>query len=154
MSNIGNLEFQIHLQDMTDADIAKIKQKLQNLSLSLNIDGNNIKVSNTDVIKKQIENAVKSVVLPSVKIDTNAVKQQIEASTQGVVPQIRISLLKDNLASDIQSYLNTKSFDVKISILKTDIAGALKNIGSIAVPVSLKVESGISTYTHLFFALI
>ena len=144
MSNIGNLEFQIHLQDMTDADIAKIKQKLQNLSLSLNIDGNNIKVSNTDVIKKQIENAVKSVVLPSVKIDTNAVKQQIEASTQGVVPQIRISLLKDNLASDIQSYLNTKSFDVKISILKTDIAGALKNIGSIAVPVSLKVDKKVA----------
>ena len=58
MSNIGNLSFSVHLQDMTDADIAKIKQKLQNLSLSLNIDGNNIKVSNADVIKKQIENAV------------------------------------------------------------------------------------------------
>lgn len=144
MSNIGNLSFSVHLQDMTDTDIAKIKQKLQNLSLSLNIDGNNIKVSNADVIKKQIENAVKSVVLPSVKIDTSAVKQQIEASTQGVVPQIRVSLLKDNLTSDIQSYLNTKSFDVKISVLKTDVSNALKNIGSVTVPVSLKVDKKIA----------
>ena len=144
MSNIGNLSFSVHLQDMTDADIAKIKQKLQNLSLSLNIDGNNIKVSNADVIKKQIENAVKSVVLPSVKIDTSAVKQQIESSTQGVIPQIRVSLLKDNLASDIQAYLNTKSFDVKISVLKTGIAGALKNIGTVTVPVSLKVDKKIA----------
>lgn len=144
MSNIGNLSFSVHLQDMTDADIAKIKQKLQNLSLSLNIDGNNIKVSNTDVIKKQIENAVKSVVLPSVKIDTSAVKQQIEASTQGVVPQIRVSLLKDNLTSDIQSYLNTKSFDVKISVLKTDVSNALKNIGTVTVPVSLKVDKKVA----------
>ena len=144
MSNIGNLSFSVHLQDMTDADIAKIKQKLQNLSLSLNIDGNNIKVSNTDVIKKQIENAVKSVVLPSVKIDTSAVKQQIESSTQGVIPQIRISLLKDNLASDIQAYLNTKSFNVKISVLKADIAGALKNMGTVTVPVTLKVDKKIA----------
>lgn len=144
MSNIGNLSFSVHLQDMTDADIAKIKQKLQNLSLSLNIDGNNIKVSNADVIKKQIENAVKSVVLPSVKIDTSAVKQQIEASTQGVVPQIRVSLLKDNLTSDIQSYLNTKSFDVKISVLKTDVSNALKNIGTVTVPVSLKVDKKVA----------
>lgn len=144
MSNIGNLSFSVHLQDMTDADIAKIKQKLHNLSLSLNIDGNNIKVSNADVIKKQIENAVKSVVLPSVKIDTSAVKQQIEASTQGVVPQIRVSLLKDNLTSDIQSYLNTKSFDVKISVLKTDVSNALKNIGTVTVPVSLKVDKKVA----------
>lgn len=144
MSNIGNLSFSVHLQDMTDADIAKIKQKLQNLSLSLNIDGNNIKVSNTDVIKKQIENAVKSVVLPSVKIDTSAVKQQIEASTQGIVPQIRVSLLKDNLTSDIQSYLNTKSFDVKISVLKTDVSNTLKNIGTVTVPVSLKVDKEVA----------
>lgn len=140
MADLGNLHFGVHLQDMTDADADKIKKKLENLSVSLKIDGNNVKVSNTDIIKKQIEDAVKSVSVSSVKVNVDAVKQQIEGATQNLIPQVKVTLLKDNLSTDIQSYLDTKSFSVKISISKADADNALKNLGSVSVPVLLKID--------------
>ena len=144
MADIGSLSFSVHLQDMTDADAARIKKKLENLSVNLNIDGNNIKVSNTDIIKKQLEDAVKSVNVSSVKVNVDAVKQQIEGATQNLVPQVKVTLLKDNLSTDIQSYLDTKSFNVKISITKTEANNALKNLGNVAVPVTLKVNKKVA----------
>lgn len=144
MADIGSLSFSVHLQDMTDADAARIKKKLENLSVNLNIDGNNIKVSNTDIIKKQLEDAVKSVNVSSVKVNVDAVKQQIEGATQNLVPQVKVTLLKDNLSTDIQSYLDTKSFNVKISITKTEANNALKNLGTVAVPVTLKVNKKVA----------
>lgn len=140
MADLGNLSFSVHLQDMTDADAEKIKRKLENLSVNLNIDGNNIKVSNVDIIKKQIEDAVKSVDVFSVKVNADAVKQQIEGATQNLVPQVKVTLLKDDLSTDIQSYLDKKVFKVKIAISKSESNKAIKELGLVTVPCTLKVS--------------
>lgn len=140
MSNIGNLEFQIHLQDMTDADIAKIKQKLQNLSLSLNIDGNNIEVSNTDIIRKQIEDAVKSVRINAVSIDAKSFSSQIESAAFMTTPKVRVEVLKDNLTTDIQALLDAKVFGIKISVINQISEKDIKKIGTVSIPVKLTVD--------------
>ena len=140
MSNIGNLSFSVHLQDMTDADIAKIKQKLQNLSLSLNIDGNNIKVSNTDIIRKQIEDAVKSVRINAVSIDAKSFSSQIESAAFMTTPKVRVEVLKDNLTTDIQALLDAKVFGIKISVINQISEKDIKKIGTVSIPVKLTVD--------------
>lgn len=142
MSNIGNLEFGVHLVDHTNAEADKIKRKLENLSIKLNIDGKNIKVSNTDDIKKQIENAVKSVSISSVKLDTNTLRQQITAAIQGAAPHVKITLDKGSLNNDLQTYLDTKVFRINISILKHQLQSELTTVlSTISVPVNVKVSS-------------
>lgn len=140
MSNIGNLSFSVHLQDMTDADIAKIKQKLQNLSLSLNIDGNNIKVSNADVIKKQIENAVKTVDINSISIDAKSFGKQIESAAFMTTPKVRVEVLKDNLTADIQTLLGAKTFNIKVSVSNQISEKDIKKFGTVSIPVKLTVD--------------
>lgn len=140
MSNIGNLSFSVNLQDMTDADIAKIKQKLQNLSLSLNIDGNNIKVSNADVIKKQIENAVKTVDINSISIDAKSFGKQIESAAFMTTPKVRVEVLKDNLTADIQTLLGAKTFNIKVSVSNQISEKDIKKFGTVSIPVKLTVD--------------
>ena len=140
MSDLGSLHFQIHLQDMTDADADKIKKKLENLSVSLKIDGNNITVANADAIKKQIEAAVKSVSIPSVSVDANAVKQQVDTAFKAATPQVSVTLLKGNLDKDIQTYLSSKTYDIKISISSQQAQSQIKNLDSVTITAKLKLD--------------
>jgi len=140
MADIGNLSFSVHLQDMTDADADKIKKKLENLSVSLNIDGNNIKVSNADIIKKQLEDAVKSVNLSSVNFDASSIKAQLETVTQNFAPKAKVELLKDDLSKDLQDYLTNKVFRVKITITKKQLNDDIKALGSFSIPATLKLS--------------
>lgn len=140
MADLGNLSFSVHLQDMTDGDIQKIKQKLQNLSLSLNIDGNNIKVSNTDIIRKQIEDAVKSVRINAVSIDAKSFSSQIESAAFMTTPKVRVEVLKDNLTTDIQALLDAKVFGIKISVINQISEKDIKKIGTVSIPVKLTVD--------------
>ena len=147
MADIGNLHFGVHLKDYTDAEADKIKKKLENLSVQLTIDGKNVKVLNTDDIKKQIEAAVKSIAIQSVSVDANAIKQQVEAATKSATPQVSVTLLKGTLSSDIQKYLDNKTFKIKLSVLKADsrknIVSALSTF-SIPVKVTVKASAIVS----------
>ena len=101
MADLGTIQFGVHLKDYTDAEADKIKKKLENLSVKLTIDGKNVNISHTDLIKKQIEDAVKSVSVQSVKVDASAVKTQVTSALQGVNPQISVTLLKGSLGNDL-----------------------------------------------------
>lgn len=142
MSDLGNLHFQIHLKDYTDAEADKIKKKLETLSVKLTIDGKDVTVSNTDAIKKQIEAAVKSVAISSVSVDASSVRTQIENAAKNLTPQISVTLLKGALSTDIQQYLDKKTFNIKISILKgqaqKDISTAMSTV---SVPVNVTVKA-------------
>lgn len=140
MADLGNLYFGVHLKDYTDAEADKVKKKLENLSVSLKIDGNNITVANADAIKKQIEAAVKSVSIPSVSVDANAVKQQVDTAFKTATPQVSVTLLKGNLDKDIQNYLSSKTYDIKISISSQQAQSQIKNLGSVTITAKLKLD--------------
>lgn len=142
MADLGNLHFGVHLKDYTDAEADKIKKKLENLSVKLTIDGKNVNISHTDLIKKQIEDAVKSVSVQSVKVDTSAVNAQVTSALQGVNPQISVTLLKGSLGNDLQNYLNSRTFNVGISISKSDAQNAARTaFANVSVPVSVTISA-------------
>lgn len=142
MADIGTLNFGVHLHDYTDAEADKIKKKLENMSIKLNIDASSSKVSNTDSIKTQIENAIKNININSVKVDANAVKTQIESATQNLSPKITVTLLKGSLSNDIQTYLDTKVFKIKISITASQVqSDIVQAMGNISIPVKVRVDS-------------
>lgn len=142
MADLGNLNFGVHLVDYTDAEVDKIKKKLESLSIKLNIDASSSKVSNTDSIKTQIENAIKNININSVKVDANAVKTQIESATQNLSPKITVTLLKGSLSNDIQAYLDTKVFKIKISITASQVqSDIVQAMGNISIPVKVRVDS-------------
>ena len=142
MADLGNLNFGVHLVDYTDAEVDKIKKKLESLSIKLNIDASSSKVSNTDSIKTQIENAIKNININSVKVDANAVKTQIESATQNLSPKITVTLLKGSLSNDIQTYLDTKVFKIKISITASQVQSDIVQVmGNISIPVKVRVDS-------------
>lgn len=142
MADLGTLNFQVHLQDYTDADADKIRRKLENLSVRLNIDASSSRVSNTDAIKRQIEQAVHSISISSVKVDASAVKQGIESAAQQATPKVSVTLASGNLSNDIQAYLNTKSFSIQVTIstqqAKQSITQAL---ATLTVPVNVSVKA-------------
>ena len=142
MSDLGTLYFNVSLRDYTDAEVDKIKKKLESLSIKLNIDASSSKVSNTDSIKTQIENAIKNININSVKVDANAVKTQIESATQNLSPKITVTLLKGSLSNDIQAYLDTKVFKIKISITASQVqSDIVQAMGNISIPVKVRVDS-------------
>lgn len=142
MADIGTLEFGVHLKDYTDAEADKIKKKLENLSVHLKIDGKNVTISQTDLIKKQIEDAIKSVSVQSVKIDTNAVRTQVNTALQGINPQVSVSIQKGALSNDLQNYLNTKVFTVGITITRGNAQSAINTaFANISVPVNVTVKA-------------
>lgn len=142
MADLGNLHFGVHLKDYTDAEADKIKSKLENLTVKLNIDGKNVNVSNTDLIKKQIEDAIKSVAVQSVKIDTNSVKTQVSGAFQGLSPQVNVTLLKGTLSNDLQAYLNSKTFTISVDVSRNNARNSLNTaFANIAVPVSVTINS-------------
>ena len=142
MANLGNLEFQVHLQDMTDAEADKIKKKLENLSVSLKIDGKSTVVSNTDAIKKQIEDAVKSVTVSSVNVDTKNLVSQIQNATQNISSSVKVTLQKGALSSDLQAYLDAKTFNVNISISRSSASSAVSTaFANLSVPVNVSVSA-------------
>lgn len=142
MADIGNLNFGVHLVDYTDAEADKIKKKLENLSVSLTIDGKNVSVSNPDSIKKQIEDAIKSVTVQSVKVDTASLATQIQNATSNITSQVKVSFLSGTLATDIQTYLDAKSFKVSISITKSQVQNEVNTaFANVSVPVTVKVSA-------------
>jgi tape measure domain-containing protein len=142
MADIGNLNFGVHLVDYTDAEADKIKKKLENLSVSLTIDGKNVSVSNPDSIKKQIEDAIKSVTVQSVKVDTASLANQIQNATSNITSQVKVSFLSGTLATDIQTYLDAKSFKVSISITKSQVQNEVNTaFANVSVPVTVKVSA-------------
>jgi tape measure domain-containing protein len=142
MADLGNLHFGVHLKDFTDAEADKIRKKLDNLSVRLTIDGKNVTISQTDLIKKQIEDAIKSVSVQSVKIDTNAVRTQMNTALQGLNPQVSVSIAKGALSNDLQNYLNTKAFTVGITITRGNAQNAINTaFANISVPVNVTVSA-------------
>lgn len=142
MADIGNLNFGVHLIDYTDAEADKIKKKLENLSVSLTIDGKNVSVSNPDSIKKQIEDAIKNVTVQSVKVDTASLATQIQNATSNITSQVKVSFLSGTLATDIQTYLDAKSFKVSISITKSQVQNEVNTaFANVSVPVTVKVSA-------------
>lgn len=142
MADIGTLEFGVHLKDYTDVEADKIKKKLENLSVHLKIDGKNVTISQTDLIKKQIEDAIKSVSVQSVKIDTNAVRTQVNTALQGLNPQVSVSIQKGALSNDLQNYLHTKVFTVGITITRGNAQSAINTaFANISVPVNVTVKA-------------
>lgn len=142
MADIGNLTFGVHLQDYTDAEANKIKKKLENLSVKLHIDAGSSTVTNTDAIKKQIESAVKSVTVSSVRFDANSVKQGLDSAVQGASPKVTVTLLRGNLVNDIQAYLDTKQFSIQVTISATQAQQTIaKTLANVSVPVNVKVSS-------------
>lgn len=130
------------MKDYTDAEADKIKKKLENLSVHLKIDGKNVTISQTDLIKKQIEDAIKSVSVQSVKIDTNAVRTQVNTALQGINPQVIVSIQKGALSNDLQNYLNTKVFTVGITITRGNAQSAINTaFANISVPVNVTVKA-------------
>ena len=135
MADLGNLYFGVHLKDYTDAEADKVKKKLENLSVKLTIDGSNVNISHTDLIKKQIEDAIKNVSVQSVSINANALKTQLNAAFQSAVPQVSVTLLKGTLGNDLQTYLNSKVFTVSISITQGNAQNAVNTaFANVSVP--------------------
>ena len=142
MADIGNLHFGVHLVDYTDAEADKIKKKLENLSVSLTIDGKNVNVSNTDAIKKQIEDAIKSVSVQQVNVDTKAITSQLQSATQNLSASVKITLLNNTLSNDLQAYLDTKTFKVNITITKSQVQNEIATaFANVSVPVAVKVNA-------------
>lgn len=142
MADLGNLYFGVHLKDYTDAEADKVKKKLENLSVKLTIDGSNVNISHTDLIKKQIEDAIKNVSVQSVSINANALKTQLNAAFQSAVPQVSVTLLKGTLGNDLQTYLNSKVFTVSISITQGNAQNAVNTaFANVSVPVNVTVKA-------------
>lgn len=142
MADLGNLNFGVHLKDYTDAEADKIKKKLENLSISLKIDGSNVNVSRTDLIKKQVEDALKSVSVQSVKIDGSNVKTQVENAVRSSSPQISVTVLKQSLANDLQGFLNNQVFSIGVTVTRGSAQNAINAaFANISVPVNVTVSS-------------
>lgn len=72
MSNLGSLFYSLNIKDMTDADLRRIEQKLQNLGIKVSIDQNHL--------KQQINQAA------------TGTKVKVDADAGNVASQIRTAL--------------------------------------------------------------
>lgn len=142
MADLGTLSFGVHLVDYTDSEANKIKTKLENLTANLKIDGKTVTVENTDAIKKQIEDAIKSVAVKDVSVDTAAIRTKLQNATQNLQGSVKVTLLKNTMASDLQTYLDTKTFRIGISITKGSAKNALTTaFANFSVPVNVQVSA-------------
>lgn len=128
MSNLGNLFYTLGIKDMTDADLQKIQQKLQNLGVSVdttklkqdlsNISLNPIDVkANTNGVKADMDslflNKTYTVnALPAVKNLHDAIKTALSQFTNG---EIVVKPKKSDLKSAIETELKKQGFAISVN---------------------------------------